>query len=324
MREVRTSRYRLALVGAGRRRQGTGPFLANYLKHLGQPPCAVIGGDPDRAQAAAENLARQFNIQASAHSSLRQLGAQEKVDALVIASPTPTHLHYLNEGIRQSCHVFCEKPLWWPATMETPGADRLKRITQNLLTGFAGNGKTLHLNQQWPFTLETFWRLYPSLSKKPQAIQEFSMKLSPRSQGQTMVLDAAPHLLSMLYALLGEGSIERLSCKKSGDHQCRLSFAYHHQSAQTAVRLKLNRHISQPRPAAYAINGHWVKRCVKLDNYSLSLDNGEQTMPMPDPLKKSLERFLSALRKNSGLKSGEARLLLKGMQDLHQLVSAYE
>ena len=203
-------------------------------------------------------------------------------------------------------------------------ADRLKEISQDLLAGFARNGKTLHLNQQWPFTLETFWRLYPSLSNKPQAIREFAMQLSPYSQGQTMVLDAAPHLLSMLYALLGEGSIERLSCKKNGGHQCQLSFVYHHQAAQTAVRLSLNRHISQPRPAAYAINGHWVKRCVKLDDYSLSLNNGEQTMPMPDPLKKSLNCFLSALRKNSGLESGEAKLLLKGMQDLHQLVSAYE
>lgn len=325
MRQEQASRHRLAVVGAARRRQGTGPFVARYFAHLGHPPAAVIGRTIESAQAAAKNLAQQFKLPVSAYTDLEQLSAQEKIDILVIASPTPTHLHYLHEAMRRHCHVFCEKPLWWCEDTAVLSGKQVDKETRSLSQGFAANGKKLYLNKQWPFTLQSFWRLYPSLQQEPAAITEFAMQLSPYGHGKTMVIDSAPHLLSMLHALLGDGTIEQLCYLKKTKRHCSLSFIYCHATAQTAVRLSLQQCSDQPRPAAYAINGHWARRCVRIDDYSLSLSNDAHSIPMPDPLLQSVQYFLSTVaQKNERSQLSASNSVLRDMQQLQQLVAAYE
>lgn len=323
MQKTQGRRYRVAIVGASRRRQGTGAFLARHFARLGHPPCAVLGRHEGRTQAAAKDLARQFDAPVSAYTEAGQLRAKEAIDILVIASPAQTHLHYLREAVYGPYHVFCEKPLWWPQETESISSRGLQEKTWALIKKFAACNKRLYLNQQWPFTLDAFWRLYPSLGKGSEAIKEFSMQLSPLSRGKTMLVDASPHLLSMLHALLGDGTIEQLHCLRKNNEQCHLSFVYRHAKAQTRVHLRLQRRSKQPRPAAYAINGRWARRCVRLSDYSLSLSNDEQTVQMPDPLLQSVDYFLSTLpKKDKRGAPNNSDALLRSMQHLYQLLSS--
>ena len=323
MQKNQTCSYRLAIVGAARRRQGTGAFLAYHFAQLGHPPCAVVGRTLDSARKAADSLAAQLSKPVAAYASIEQLFKQETIDILVIASPVQTHWHCLETAAQQTCHVFCEKPLWWPARA-MPG-DVLYQKTQVLIEQLTAGKRKLYLNMQWPFTLETYRRLYPSVAQEPRAIEELAMRLSPASRGVDMLVDAAPHLLSMLYALLGDGTIEHVRCRQQGDKHCDLSFSYHHAVSRTAVHLTMEQCPEQPRPAAYAINKQWARRCVKLNPYSLALAHDSQTIPMPDPLIQSVECFLLSLKAESqDWGAGNPNTLLRSMQHLHQLVSAYE
>ncbi len=81
-----------------------------------------------------------------------------------------------------------------------------------------------------------------------------------------MVVDAAPHLLSMLQALLGPGQLQDIDTEFQhlpdlGAHAHGLiSLDYMHDKGETGVTFKLSRCLETSKPAGYAINGAFVER----------------------------------------------------------------
>src|SRR4051812_41084750 len=91
---------RIAVIGAGR----MGQF---HLKHLSRNRAVILSGVADSDRGRSDALARKYKT--TAYTNASEL--LHSVDAVIIATPTPTHyemgLKFLKAGV--SC--FIEKPL---------------------------------------------------------------------------------------------------------------------------------------------------------------------------------------------------------------------
>ena len=316
--------HRIAIVGARRARQGTGPYLAAAFARLGHDVCGIVGTSRASVAQAQRVLRRDYDIRAAGYTDLAELLGEQNVDVVVIASPHETHLRYLRRGLVAGCHVFCEKPLWFPPLSEIPeDAAGVTREAEHLLESAAAAKLHVGVNLQWPFTLACYRRLHPlpPLPMRPEdaaRMTSFDMRLSPASRGQAMILDSAPHLISMLQALLGTGEIENLELRWGDGARSRaeVAFGYRHQAGTTRVRLALVQSTRQPRAAGYAINGNAVERRVAMKNYVLSLAAGDRQITMQDPLTQSARRFIGQIEGDAG----DGADLVHGLRLLHRLV----
>lgn len=308
----------VAIIGPGRSRQGTGPYIAKTFHQLGATITGVVSSTPKSAANAAKLLKTSYEIDCHAFGSLEELYKKRPADIIVISSPTTSHLRHLESAIQAGCHIFCEKPLWWPL-VET--ADEMKRVTEKtlkLVNLCKTKNLVLQLNTQWPFTLPAYYEIHPTV----QTTKTFSMWLSPHSKDKTMIVDAAPHLLSMLYALIGAGRIQDIEFdhhSNGRDNGLDIRFDYLHARGNIEVSLSLKPTSTYPRPAAYAINGKRVDRHIKRSNYLIELHSSDKQLPIVDPLVCSVKNFLGSIY--SGTSSDEVTLI-DGMTHLAQLYQA--
>jgi myo-inositol 2-dehydrogenase/D-chiro-inositol 1-dehydrogenase len=88
----------IAVIGAGRIGR---IHAANIAAHPGATLAGIADADPAFAAALA----------ASTGSRVIDLDAAFKADAVLIASPTPTHADYIERAAAAGVAVFCEKPI---------------------------------------------------------------------------------------------------------------------------------------------------------------------------------------------------------------------
>ncbi|WP_192036472.1 inositol 2-dehydrogenase [Halomonas sp. YLGW01] len=91
----------LALIGAGRIGQV-------HAKAITAHPGVTLAAIADFRPEAAEALAATY---ASRAMSVEAVFADEHIDAVLIASSTPTHAEYLEQAARSGKAVLCEKPI---------------------------------------------------------------------------------------------------------------------------------------------------------------------------------------------------------------------
>ncbi len=315
--------FNVAIVGPGRSKQGTGPFIAQTFKQLGCNVQAVVSSSLASATKAAEILKTEYLIECKPYESLEELLKNKSIDVVAISSPVDSHLRHLTTAINAGCHVFCEKPLWWPGTEIIVESDvrRITNETTELVNLCNVNNILLQLNTQWPYTLSTYYGLYQQL-KIQQTINSFSMWLSPQSQGNTMIVDAVPHLLSMLYSLLGAGKINNIESSYSdisGNNDLQIEFDYSHAYGDTHALISLISSDTFPKPAAYAINGLRADRHVELPDYLISLHSAEFQLPVEDPLVSSIKNFISTIYSKT---ASDEVALIDGMTHLAQIYHA--
>jgi len=315
--------FKVALVGPGRSKQGTGPFIASTFQQLGCDVQAVVSSSLDSATKAANVLKSEYAIDCKAYENLAALLKDQSIDVVAISSPAISHQQHLETAIQAGCHVFCEKPLWWSdaeMTCENDVRNITKEATE-LVNLCRTNKVLLQLNTQWPYTLATYYELYPQL-KNPQKIESFSMWLSPQSQGSAMIVDTVSHVLSMLYCLVGAGKINNIESNyhvASNDQDLQIEFDYLHAIGDTRVSISLISSNTTPKPAAYAINGLRVNRHVELPNYLISLHADEHQLPVEDPLVGSIKNFISTIHSKA---SSDEVALIDGMTHLAQIYQA--
>ena len=271
---------RVALIGARRVRQGLGPYVARHLVALGAVVPAFLA---TRAQTIAES---ERALGARGYTDLAALLARERPDALAILSPSETHERYLEAALEARVHVLCEKPLLWN------GAGLARRAAR-LAERFAAAGLLLRESCQWPYTLGAYRALHP----EPGPLRSFAMRLSPAAQDPRQMLgDSLSHPLSLLQALTGaaEAHAEGVTlAARPGEVELR--FAYRTGAAALACEVRLRSSDRLPREAAYAVNGRWAARQIRLDDYAFTFQDGERSVPVPDPLRALLRDFLAAL-----------------------------
>lgn len=283
----------VAVIGARRARQGTGHYIAVAMAKMGCRVVAIMT-TCDASLRQATDALRQDGVilpDGGGYTCAHTMLTETQPDVLVIASPAPGHLEYIRMALEHRCHVLCEKPLFLPTA--TPSDDA--GTCTDLIRRFVANRRYLAVNTQWPKTLPTFSKLYPHIRLVPEHIDSFAMRLCPESVGLNMLTDAAPHFLSMLYALCGAGTVipPTIETVDMGERKLRVQFTLQHAMGQTRACLDLNHLPGQPKPAEYSINGAGVRRHIQMPGYLLSLENTDGVrVPMRDPLHVAAEDFI--------------------------------
>lgn len=271
----------MGLFGAGRTRNGLGPFLAACCERAGLLVRGVAGRDVERAQVAAAALAAQLGHPVAAHGSVEEL-ARSGLDALVVAVPVAQHLRGLEAALGAGIACLCEKPL---VDLDQFEAGR------SIVAAFAAKGLLLVENCQWPCVLPAFDRLWPGRSGMPR---EVVMGLAPAEPGIAMVHDALPHLLSVVQAVLPAGSglqLERARYETAADgRQGLLELALRHMGGLLRAELHLRTVPQQPRPAWLAIDGRRIDRRID-PGYRIVFCGGGRESEASDPLQVLVSDF---------------------------------
>ncbi len=304
---------RALVVGARRRRQGIGPFVARTLLEEGVDLCAVVGSHESTARLARDELFPEGDSDCAAYADLEEALSSERPDLACVCSPYKFHRQHMEIIARHSCHCLCEKPLWWGEH------ENRVRETARLVDLFIERDRYLALLTQWPCTLPEFFALHPSLKGCP--VQSFHMHMGPISQGEEMVLDAAPHPLSMLQHLVGYGAVSAPTAEylDAERRDLCISFNYVHAKGSTEARFRFTTTERAPRPASYSINGAGVTRSLQLPRYEIFLSAGNRKVRIEDPLRSLVRDFLREVAAGSPVRRQE---LIESVGALEALYSA--
>lgn len=302
------------MVGARCRRQGIGAHLARFCALAGARVVAVLGTTPATAAEAARLLCASTGQEARPHTGWDEMLADTLPQAVVIACPHESHATFLRHALDAGLHVLCEKPLVWGDADPVVEGEGLARA-------FLDARRHLHVNTQWPFTLPTYARLFPET--RGSAPARFRMHLSPRSTGLAMLVDALPHALSMLAALLPDPQaiLDEIDVQL-GDSGRRASvcFTYAAAGGRVAAQVHLQRAEQQPRRAAYALDDRVARRVVQLPSYAMALESEAQRIPLPDPTPLLVRSFLDAVAAGPPREAHPGAV--PGMRHLAQIVAA--
>ena len=305
---------RVGVVGARRRRQGTGAYLARFLAAEGAVVAGLVGTTEQTAREASEALAAD-GIQVRPYVDATRLLEAEDLDALVIASPHESHDEFLTLAAEAGLHVLCEKPLCWGG--DDP-AGRARRHAGRFLT----RGLHLMVQTQWPETLATYDRLYPGV--RCGTWRTFRMALSPSSRGRRMIPDAVPHALSLLAATLPDPAAEVLQprIERTLHDGVRVSFDYLAAGRRVEAVLELAPGDATPRPASYGFDGRVAHRDVDPGTYRMALRGEGECLVLPDPTPLLVGRFVSRVR--SGASPRVDPGAVPGLAHLVRLASAWD
>lgn len=275
---------KVAIIGAGRRNNGIGEYMAKYFHAAGARVSGVLGTTDASAAAAAARLAR-YGIAARAFTDFTEMADMCRPDAVAVASPTVTHRGYIDSCLKEGFHVFCDKPFISPEDADPSG------FVEEAAARARESGVVICMNSQWPFCLGAYEDLCGRID--PSRIERFSMRLSPAVKGRDMIPDSVPHALSILYCSIGPGRIADLSFA-GGDGALAVTFTYHGKEATCSVRVDLVMETTQPRTFSFGFNGRVAQRSVDLDTYTMYLTWMGNTLKIADPLELSVRDFLAA------------------------------
>lgn len=254
---------RVAVIGARRTRNGTGPFLARLTARLGARLVAVVGSRPDTARAAAEDLAAD-GIRAPAFGEDENCFAEVAPDVVLIATPSTVHRPWLHAALEAGTHVLCEKPLGAGSAAEA----------RALAQRFAGGALVLAENCQWPFVLPAFRALHPQFDLG--AATRFRMLMAPPQRGLERWSELLPHPLSLLQAIApGPAELSDLRFAETDPEaaDARLDFTWrgHARTLQCEVVAEdLGR---WPRPAEFAFDEALCRRRVVAKDYRIRFES---------------------------------------------------
>jgi NAD(P)-dependent dehydrogenase (short-subunit alcohol dehydrogenase family) len=280
---------RIALVGAGRTRQGLGPFVARDLQAAGAEVVAFCTSRPETVAPTRALLAAQ-GVACGGFSSLEALLAADLgLEALAILTPPGAHLEGLQAALEHGLHALCEKPL-----LLAPAAE-----VEALAAAFEARGLVLVENCQWPCTLDTAWAV---LGREPGAPpRTFAMGLTPEGRGRKLLEDALSHPLSLLQGLHGarDGAAAGLRLANARIRPWRagytLAWTVEGPHGRTEVEVLLDPAAVSPKPAWYALDGARVDRRIDSASYRMSLEGPERSLPLPDPLTQHIASVTATL-----------------------------
>lgn len=275
------SRINIGVIGARRVRHGIGPFVAAHLSQLGANVAAIAGTSAQSVSLARQELQSLAGISPRGYASVAEMFATEQLDAVAICSPDAAHADQLRMALGAGLHVLCEKPLIFD------GQSNPAEKAAALIDQFSERGLVLAVNEQWPYTLPAFDKLFPDVRRTTPS-DSFRMLLCPGATGVEMIPNSLPHVLSMLFALHGEAAAETASLEKieatvtaRNDRDevsgAQIEFVFCSQAAgaqqATDVVVELHFAATPPRPAAYAIDGRSVNRVIRNPGYKMLLES---------------------------------------------------
>ncbi|MDP6962720.1 MAG: Gfo/Idh/MocA family oxidoreductase [Planctomycetota bacterium] len=285
---------RLAVIGARRVNDGTGQFLARQAHQAGATVVAVVGTSYDSARQASESL-QAYGLNPDVFAEEENMFDEVNPDAVIIASPTHSHLDWVKECLEHRVHVLCEKPI----AISNPNA------VADLIGSFTAQELVIAENCQWPFTLNAWQQLHPA--GRLENATSFSMMLSPALRGEERWQEILSHPISLIQKISpGPAELVDISFSEAQADapDSSLRFVYQCQHRQLQCEIILEDMDAFPPPAEYSINGELCHRLVG-DNYEISfssqIGSNSPSVSILDPMEQSLRQFLKRVNsvKNS-------------------------
>ena len=279
----------VGIVGAGRSRNGLGPFMAGFLERAGCQVVAIAGASPDRAQRNALDLGQRLAHPVHACRDLDELAASG-IAAMVISSPVAFHLDALRVALAARLPVLCEKPL----VDESQLAEGL-----SVIDAFRQARILLSENCQWQLAVPDLMR-HPAFSVITP-VRQVALGFAPPRTGRAMARGLLPHLLSVIQALTPPGSDTRVEDIRwdrplAGAELSVLRFRLQGPSVDIAASLhQLEVSRKPPRPFWIEINQTRFVRQVAAD-YSFTFVSGQTEFPVADPMARLVQRFADWVR----------------------------
>ena len=255
---------------------------------------------------------KAYGIESTPFTNFDAMVEEQRPDAVVIASPSRTHLDYLQKCTDLGVHVFCEKPFIWPL------GENSSEAVEGLLQRFQTTGVRVAMNSQLPFALNDYAKLCGRIDLKRR--NTLFILLSPFCEGTEMVPESVPHALSLLYVLFGRGEIVDVTVKSADSRKMTLRFRYVVQEKECEVTIQLTYHEEQPRPFQFGLNGRTVNRHLDLATYTIYFEYEGTRVRIEDPLELSVINFMNAMEKRVEPLIGPSHIaattsLLKGIYD---------
>jgi hypothetical protein len=276
-----------AIIGAARNNNGIGEYIAKYfLAHDVEISC-VLGSTLASSSSAAANLNNKYGMKPKVYTDFSQMMQESPIDCVAIASPSHTHKEYIDKCIGAGVHIFCEKPFI------SPDMPHQEAWIENTFLQAQEKGIIIAMNSQWPFCLPSYEKLCGRLD--PTKITEFSIRLSPLSEGRAMIPDSVPHALSLLFNAAGSGIVKDLSLERGKD-ALMVRFNYLTEYTRCAALIEMVREIEQPRTFSFGFNSLIARRHIDLETYTLHLTYGDKILKIEDPLGLSVRDFVIAAR----------------------------
>ena len=320
MRELvsaKAPRVPVGIVGAGRTRNGLGPFLAKFLEQEGFFVAGVSGRSRERATANADALGRELGHEVEPFASARALCASQ-VTALIIASPVEFHLEALQAAADAGLPALCEKPLVQENNCKEGAA---------IIETFARKRLPLLENCQWPYVLPAFFELHGPLETREQLKVELGLRSS--QPGRETVKNIVSHLLSIIQAValfdcsaaVSEVSIADPSYKERRN-LLRIRLAAPGKTVDGLLHLDICATV--PRPAWLAINGRRIDRQVR-QGYSIALSAKGREVAIEDPMRQLVKHFAGLVRsRDSGLMDHDRERIRQRLEWYRQILSKLE
>jgi len=118
---------RVAVLGAGR--------IGNiHARNVARNPDCKLVAVADPVESAAKSLADALGCKASASAGATI--ARDDVDAIVIGTPTDTHIDFTLEGARRGKAVLCEKPIDLDIRKADAAVAEIERLNAKVMIAF--------------------------------------------------------------------------------------------------------------------------------------------------------------------------------------------
>lgn len=117
----------IGIIGAGR-------IAHVHARSIAAHPGATLAIVADPAQEAAAAIGAEFSVPYT--TSVKEVMADENVDAVIICSPTPYHVEHVLAAHRAGKPALCEKPIASTLAEATELADELGGTGAKVMVGF--------------------------------------------------------------------------------------------------------------------------------------------------------------------------------------------
>lgn len=308
-----SGRLRFGILGAGRSRQGLGPYHARHAEAAGGEVAAIAGRNLDRTRATAESLEESLGHPVLACEGVEALLGQD-LDALIIAAPPAAHLPALRATLAAGVPALCEKPLVTPEE---------HALVPGLMQEFRDRAVLIMEICQWPLVLPALAKLHPETDLRHP--REVKMRLSPSPLGRAMVVDSLSHFLSILQALAPLDGVTRITAlefrgRGGAADGFDLLLELSGEDFQVSGELFLRQSPEQPRPAWIQVDGARIERQIQLPDYQISLVAGDRKLSVDDPLAALVYGFAQCVREPASDRVRTESLAIQDRARLYQQI----
>lgn len=287
---------RVAVAGAS----GIGKHHAKWFAAAGAEVVAFCGSSEVSARATKSVLTELFGFHGNAYSSFAEMMAREQADILDVCTPNALHFDCARTGLRNGCHVLCEKPLVWGES----DSSRMLAQADQLVHEARDRGLLFAVCTQFVAALPLYQTIIQKPPIAPAEIVEFYAEMETMAPGrlrsaQDVWIDMAPHPLSLLLAWLPTGRVrdESIRVRFEGAQAC-AQFEFEHPEGCCKAHIMVRDTPGETPVRRFGINGNIVECSGMPDatgKYVSVLRRGRDECRGQDFMSLLIEQFVRAI-----------------------------